>query len=287
MEKYVDLERWVRPHILKMKGYRSARDTFNKAAEEMVLLDANENPYLWSFNRYPDPYQLELREHLATRYSVSTKNLMLGNGSDEVLDLLIRATCEPDTDKCMLLPPTYGMYGVLGNLNRVKMLEVPLDNEFQPDVEAILEHAGEKTKLLFLCSPNNPTGNLFEEERIEAILDGFNGLVVIDEAYIDFAQAESWVNRLSDFDNLVVVQTLSKAYGMAGLRLGMCYARPELIEVLLKIKPPYNINGATQNIALERLLEKENLTQQRDILVQERDRLSRQLATIGLSLIHI
>ena len=281
METTTKIAQWITPHILEMKAYTSARDTFQEDVDDVVLLDANENPYQWGYNRYPDPYQTDLRLYLAARYKLPTNCLMLGNGSDEVLDLLIRASCEPGKDQCMILPPTYGMYQVLGDLNQVDLVEVPLDDSFQPNVEAILSGASAKTKILFLCSPNNPTGNLMEAQRIEALLNGFYGLVVIDEAYIDFADAKSWVQRLGEFDNLVVVQTLSKAYGMAGLRLGMCYAHPDLIEVLLKIKPPYNINAATQSIAQQRLMDQQTLVDQRNRIIMAREQLYLQLSKIS------
>lgn len=275
------MKQLIRPNILKMEAYQSARDTFDSADENVVLLDANENPNDSGYNRYPDPYQKRLRDRLATKYSLAPNRLMLGNGSDEILDLLIRAICEPGLDQCLVLPPTYGMYRVLSDLNNVEMLEVPLDVEFQPIPDDILKSAKATTKILFLCSPNNPTGNLLATDRVEYLLRNFNGLVVIDEAYIDFANRPSWVMRLEEFENLVVIQTLSKAYGMAGLRLGICYGQPWLISLLQKIKAPYNINSATQQLALQRLNTPETIKAEVDELITQRERLATALEEIA------
>lgn len=280
MSKTKTLDYWIQPHVLQMKGYTSARDTFQANDQEVVLLDANENPNPWGYNRYPDPYQRRLRKVLAARYGLESDYVMLGNGSDEILDLLFRATCQPGKDQCIALPPTYGMYKVLSNLNQVPIIEVPLDEQFQPRVGETLAATTPNTKLMFLCSPNNPTGNLLNRESVEKLLQNFDGLVVIDEAYVDFASEPSWVDRLDMFPNLVVVQTLSKAYGMAGLRLGMCYANPQLIRVLLKIKPPYNINEATQKLALSRLDQGALLESQRLALIDQRIWLQEQLKDI-------
>lgn len=280
MKATLELTKWIRPHILEMKGYRSARDTFNTTDQSVVLLDANEHPKPTPYNRYPDPYQRALRAQLADRYGLDPSWLMLGNGSDEVLDLIIRASCTPGKDRCLLLPPTYGMYQVLSKLNALETQEIPLDEHFQPKVDLILQESNSSTKILFLCSPNNPTGNLLDADKIEQLLNGFDGLVVIDEAYIDFTSETSWVNRLKEFDNLIVVQTLSKSYGLAGIRLGLCYANPELIEVLLKIKPPYNINSATQQIALERLQDAATFHEQLKMLIDQRDELANELAQL-------
>ncbi|MVO08304.1 histidinol-phosphate transaminase [Flavobacterium sp. TP390] len=252
--KNVNLEALVRENVKSMRPYSSARDEFNDAtSEEMIFLDANENPFENGINRYPDPHQTALKEVLATIKNVSPKNILVGNGSDEVLDLLFRAFCEPNVDNVITLPPTYGMYGVLANLNAIENKKIILNEDFQPNVNSILNRANENTKILFLCSPNNPTGNSFSEESILRILNEFNGLVVIDEAYIEFSDRPTWLKRIAEFDNLIIVQTLSKAYGMAGLRLGLLFASSEIIAVLEKIKPPYNVNSVSQSLAIEKL----------------------------------
>lgn len=249
------IDQLVRPNVAALKPYSSARDEFEDFDADMVFIDANENPNETDVNRYPDPQQRKVKEVLAKQQGTNVKNILLGNGSDEVLDLLYRAFCEPASDNVITLPPTYGMYKVLAAINNVENREVLLSPDFQPRVKDILGAADERTKLLFLCSPNNPTGNSFSEDLVAELLEQFAGLVVIDEAYIDFSGRESWLKRLSDYPNLVITQTLSKAYGMAGIRLGICYASEEVIAVLNKIKPPYNVNELTQQRAWKRLLE--------------------------------
>ncbi|WP_139275969.1 histidinol-phosphate transaminase [Sinomicrobium oceani] len=249
------IDQLVRPNVAALKPYSSARDEFEDFDADMVFIDANENPNETDVNRYPDPQQRKVKEVLAKQQDTDVKNILLGNGSDEVLDLLYRAFCEPASDNVITLPPTYGMYKVLAAINNVENREVLLSPDFQPRVKDILGAADERTKLLFLCSPNNPTGNSFSEDLVAELLEQFAGLVVIDEAYIDFSGRESWLKRLSDYPNLVITQTLSKAYGMAGIRLGICYASEEIIAVLNKIKPPYNVNELTQQRAWKRLLE--------------------------------
>ncbi|RAV29101.1 histidinol-phosphate transaminase [Sinomicrobium soli] len=252
-ETLFDINRLVRPNVARLKPYSSARDEFEDFEAEMVFIDANENPFESDVNRYPDPQQRKLKEVLAARRGVPADNILLGNGSDEVLDLLFRAFCEPAQDNVLTLPPTYGMYKVLAEINNVENREVLLSQEYQPRVKDILEAADRNTKILFLCSPNNPTGNSFSAESVTALLEGFGGLVVIDEAYIDFSAQESCLHRLEEYPNLVVTQTLSKAYGLAGIRLGICFASPGVIAVLNRIKPPYNVNALTQRRALIRL----------------------------------
>ncbi len=243
----------VRENVKGLKPYASARDEYVANGTEMVFLDANENPFDNGVNRYPDPQQRGLKSILASRFGIDTDHMLLGNGSDEVLDLLFRAFCEPRIDNVITLPPTYGMYQVLAGINNIENREVLLRNDFQPDVDLILKTIDSHTKIIFICSPNNPTANSFDAKKLESLLEKFNGLVVIDEAYIDFSANESWVLRLANFPNLVVTQTLSKAYGMAGIRLGICMASPEIIKVLNKIKPPYNVNELTQQRALDRI----------------------------------
>ncbi len=245
-----DINNLVRKNIQTMKPYSSARDEFKDFDQEMIFLDANENPFENGVNRYPDPQQKTVKSALAELKKVNQNQILLGNGSDEVLDLLFRAFCEPNRDNVITLPPTYGMYGVLANLNAVENREVVLNNNFQPDVTSILEAVDQNSKMIFLCSPNNPTGNTFAEETISNLLEKFKGLVVLDEAYIDFSDKESWLQKIDKYPNLVITQTLSKAYGMAGIRLGILYASAPIIAVLNKIKPPYNVNELTQQKAL-------------------------------------
>jgi len=246
----------------------------------MIFLDANENPFNNGVNRYPDPHQNTVKDLLSEVKGINKKNIFLGNGSDEVLDLIYRTFCEPNQDNIITLPPTYGMYSVLANINAIEIKSVQLDADFQPKVEDILDVANSNSKLLFLCSPNNPTGNSFEVKSIERLIDEFKGIVVIDEAYIDFSNKESWTSRLNEFSNLIITQTLSKAYGMAGIRLGICYASEEIISVLNRIKPPYNVNILTQQKAISQL-EQQGLTQnQVTNILKERDLLITKLESI-------
>jgi histidinol-phosphate aminotransferase len=249
-----NLDSLVRENVKVLKPYSSARDEFEDFdTADMVFLDANENPFNNGVNRYPDPQQASVKSILAKQHKVNANQMLLGNGSDEVLDLLFRAFCEPKIDNVITLPPTYGMYGVLANINAVENREILLSTDFQPQIEKIFKVIDDSTKMIFLCSPNNPTGNSFSEESVTTLLEHFNGLIVIDEAYIDFSEKESWLLKLEQYPNLIITQTLSKAYGLAGIRLGICYASAEVISVLNKIKPPYNINELSQKRALERL----------------------------------
>ena len=259
MKNKFEIAALVRENVARMKPYSSARDEFKGEGRKMTFLDANENPFDNGVNRYPDPQQSLLKAELASQKGLNPEQILLGNGSDEVLDLLFRAFCEPKQENVITLPPTYGMYKVLAELNDVENREILLKKNFQPDVEQILQQVDEQTKMIFLCSPNNPTGNSFSEASVLVLLENFGGLVVIDEAYIDFSEKESWLLRLEEFPNLVITQTLSKAYGQAGIRLGSCYASEEIIAVLNKIKPPYNVNVLTQEQALERLQAREEV----------------------------
>lgn len=272
--KGFDLNTLVRESVQKLQPYSSARDEYVSDGSEMLFLDANENPFDNGVNRYPDPYQRSLKLLLAEQKGVSESQILLGNGSDEVLDLIYRAFCEPNQDNIISLPPTYGMYKVLSGINAVENREVLLTDDFEPNVEEILGVVDAKSKLLFICSPNNPTGNSFKKERIEQLLASFSGLVVIDEAYIDFSKDESWLSQLNNYPNLIVTQTLSKAYGLAGIRLGICYASEEIIKVLNKIKPPYNVNQLTQQRALERVLNQDSVNKEILQILQERDLLT-------------
>lgn len=277
-----DINNLVRENVKTMKPYSSARDEFKDFdVAQMIFLDANENPYQSGVNRYPDPQQSSVKAVLAKQRNLKTDQVLLGNGSDEVLDLLFRAFCEPKVDNVITLPPTYGMYGVLANINAVENKEVLLSADFQPEIDAILDAVDANTKMIFLCSPNNPTGNSFTDERVVTLLQNFKGLVVIDEAYIDFSKKQSWLNELDEYPNLIITQTLSKAYGLAGIRLGICYASAEIITVLNKIKPPYNVNELTQQRALERLADKEKIQLEIDSIIIQRDDLLKVLEEVN------
>ena len=250
----------IRKNILALKPYSSARDEFK--GEASIFLDANENslgsPYPTAYNRYPDPLQKNLKNRLAGIKKVLPEQIFLGNGSDEAIDILFRVFCEPGIDNAIVLPPTYGMYAVQANIHGAELRSVPLDEHFQPDVDAILKTADEHSKLLFLCSPNNPTGNLFDRKKVTSLLEKFKGIVVIDEAYIDFAADESWATMVDHYPSLVVLQTLSKAWGLAGLRVGMAISNSNLIDYLNKVKYPYNIGAATIGI-VEQALQSEDI----------------------------
>jgi histidinol-phosphate aminotransferase len=272
--KNFDINTIVRENVKKLKPYSSARDEFEDFdTADMIFLDANENPYQNGVNRYPDPQQGNVKVVLGKMKNVNPKQILLGNGSDEVLDLLFRAFCEPKIDNIISLPPTYGMYNVLANINAVENREVLLSNDFQPQIEKILEAVDANTKIIFLCSPNNPTGNSFSEESVRTLLEKFNGFVVIDEAYIDFSDKKGWLQKLDQYPNLIITQTLSKAYGLAGIRLGICYASAEVITVLNKIKPPYNVNELTQLRALERLSDEAKIANEITSIIAQRTEL--------------
>lgn len=275
-----DLDSLLRENIRNIKPYSSARDEYTKTIDNMIFIDANENPFSTAVNRYPDPQQTKLKERLSELKGVPTHQILFGNGSDEVLDLIFRAFCDPNKDKVITLPPTYGMYAVLANLNAIETIEIPLQADFQPDTQKILSVISPQTKLLFLCSPNNPTANSFEANRIEELIKVFNGIVVIDEAYIDFSTQDSWINRLSEFPNIIITQTLSKAYGLAGIRLGICYASKDIIVVLNKIKPPYNINQLSQDKAFERLSNYKVINSEINTILEERKKLSEALKSV-------
>ena len=228
----MDIENLLRDNIKSIKAYSSARDEYKDASADMVFIDANENPFQSTVNRYPDPQQTAVKERISLLKGVEKSQILLGNGSDEVLDLIFRAFCEPKIDNVITLPPTYGMYKVLADLNAIDIISIELDSNFEPKVDEILKVQNSNSKLLFLCSPNNPTANSFSADKIESLIKGFKGIVVIDEAYIDFSSQESWVSRLNEFPNLIVTQTLSKAYGLAGIRLGICYSSEFIISVL-------------------------------------------------------
>ena len=267
------IENLIRENIKSLKPYSSAREEFKNSASNLVYLDANENPFDTGLNRYPDPQQNLVKAALAKIKNVSREQLLLGNGSDEVLDLIFRVFCEPKVDTVIALPPTYGMYEVLANTNDVGLIKISLLDNYQPNVDEILKAQNSQTKLLFLCSPNNPTANSFNADKIETLIKKFTGIVVIDEAYIDFSSQESWTRRLNEFPNLIVIQTLSKAYGLAGIRLGACYSSTKIISVLNKIKPPYNINQLTQETALKALQNSIKTNNEIAIIISERNQL--------------
>ncbi len=245
----------LRENIKKLVPYSSARDEYQ--GEASVFLDANENafgsPLEQQFNRYPDPLQHEIKKRLRDIKGVPVRNIFVGNGSDEAIDILFRSFCNPGVDNVILLPPTYGMYQVSANINDVAVKNVPLTTEYQLNLEGIAEAIDEHTKLIFVCSPNNPTGNSINRADVETLLANFSGIVVVDEAYINFSRQKSFIQELTEYGNLVVMQTLSKAWGLAGLRVGMAFASEEIIEIMNKVKPPYNVNEASQQLALQAL----------------------------------
>nr|WP_262905915.1 histidinol-phosphate transaminase [Hymenobacter terricola] len=269
----------IRPSVERMQPYSSARDEFEGLAP--VMLDANENSFGSvgpdDFSRYPDPHQRAIKADLARLKGVAPNQIFLGNGSDEAIDLLVRLTCTPGQDSIVICPPTYGMYEVAANLNDVRVERLPLTADFQLPADAAEKLATSNAKLVYLCSPNNPTGNLLAQEAVETILGSFRGLVVVDEAYADFAAVPSWTTCLAEFPRLVVLQTFSKAWGLAGLRLGVAYAAPALIAYLDKIKPPYNISAATQQHALAALAAAPRLAEMRAALLDGRTWLAERL----------
>jgi histidinol-phosphate aminotransferase len=250
-----DINTLLRTNIKNLTPYSSARDEYT--GEASVFLDANENafgsPLDTTYNRYPDPMQYKVKMRLSEIKGVPARNIFVGNGSDEAIDILFRSFCNPGVDNVIIVPPTYGMYQVSANINDVEARKVLLTDEYQLNLEGIAEAIDERTKLIFICSPNNPTGNSINRDDIETLLANFNGIVVIDEAYINFSRQKTFIQELTEYANLVVMQTLSKAWGLAGLRVGMAFASEEIIEVMNKVKPPYNVNEASQQLALEAL----------------------------------
>lgn len=277
-----DLNRLTRENIKNLKPYSSARSEFSGTAR--IFLDANENsfgsPLPKRYNRYPDPLQRDVKKKLATIKNIEAENMLLGNGSDECIDLLIRAFCNPKEDNVILCPPTYGMYEVYAHINDVPVKEVPLTAAYQLNLEALEEAVDANSKLIFFCSPNNPTGNSLDREAIEMVLNNFDGLVVVDEAYVNYSRQRSFAGELKDYPNLVVMQTFSKAWGLAALRLGMIFASVEIVDVLNKLKPPYNINGATQELALKALDNLEDVNAMIRETVSEREALKTGLLSI-------
>ena len=279
-----DLNRLVRENIKNLKPYSSARSEFSGAAS--IFLDANENsfgsPLTKWYNRYPDPLQWEVKKKIAAIKKVEAENMLLGNGSDECIDLLIRAFCNPQKDNIIICPPTYGMYEICAQINDVPIKEVALTTVYQLNLEALEEAVDANTKVIFFCSPNNPTGNSLNREDIEMVLNNFDGIVAVDEAYINYSRQRSFVTELKDYPNLVVMQTFSKAWGLAALRLGMIFASKQIIEVLNKIKPPYNINQATQELVLKALDNLEDVNSMIKETISERQKLVNDLSSLPI-----
>ncbi|WP_411274455.1 histidinol-phosphate transaminase [Daejeonella sp.] len=279
-----NLQNIVRKNIKDLVPYSSARDEFK--GEASVYLDANENsfgsPLDMNYNRYPDPLQLKVKQRLSEIKGVPSRNIFLGNGSDEAIDILFRAFCRPGVDNIITVPPTYGMYEVSANINDIEVRKIKLTPDYQLNMDGIAEAIDENTKIIFICSPNNPTGNSINRTDIETILANFHGLVVIDEAYINYSRQKTFIQELKEYSNLVVLHTLSKAWGLAGLRLGMAFASEEIIKVFNKVKPPYNINEASQQIALEALQNVEQVNNWIKLTVSEREKLIEDLEKIDI-----
>ena len=276
----IDIKNLVRKNILNLQPYSSARDEFE--GENGIFLDANENPF-GELNRYPDPYQLKIKQKLSELNQISTENIFLGNGSDEVIDLAFRIFCEPKKDKVLTFSPTYGMYEVSANINDVELINLELNKDFQIDLENLKPYLNdENLKIIFICSPNNPTGNSIK--NIKYILENFNGIVFIDEAYIDFSPEESFRNQIKNYPNLIVSQTFSKAWGMASVRVGIAYASEEIIKFYNKVKPPYNISQLNQD-AIIKTLNDENINQVSEnikIILEEKKSLIQNLEKLNL-----
>lgn len=269
-----DLKTYVRPNIWALKPYSSARDEFT--GDEGIFLDANENPF-GNNNRYPDPHQRELKKALSKRNGVPVNNIFIGNGSDEAIDLIFRVFCNPNKDNVIICPPTYGMYEVSANMNDVNIIHIPLDNNFELNCEEILSASA---KILFICSPNNPTANTLKD--VDDIIKQFNGIVVVDEAYIDFSESESYIKKLDLFPNLIVLQTFSKAWGLAGARVGVAYASESIITLMDKTKPPYNVSKLNQNAAIVALSQPEKFEKELSVILEERKLLENELSKLSI-----
>jgi histidinol-phosphate aminotransferase len=266
-----DIQKLLRNNLRNRIPYSSARDEFNKTAD--IWLDANENPFENGINRYPDPRQQKLKEVVGRVKQIPKENVFIGNGSDEVLDLLFRAFCEPRIDNVVTIEPTYGMYQVLAEINDVEFRKAPLNGDYSLNVKNMIQQIDSNTKLIFLCSPNNPTGNLLDEKAVEQLLNSTSALVVIDEAYIDFSEKKGFLSKLNQYPRLVVVQTLSKAWGLAGLRLGLGFASAEIIRILDGIKPPYNVNTNSQFEAIKHLKHPDKTNEQIRVILQEKEKM--------------
>lgn len=269
----IQIEKLVRENILQLKPYSSARDEFK--GNDGVFLDANENPF-GELNRYPDPYQSLLKEKLSEQRLIPLENIFIGNGSDEVIDILFRIFCDPGKDKAIICPPTYGMYEVSSNINQVELISIPLDDSFQLKINDILKA---NAKLIFLCSPNNPTGNILK--GVEEILKKFKGMVVLDEAYIDFSETPSMSTKLNEYPNLVVMQTFSKAWGIAAARVGLAFASSQVVSLMNKVKPPYNVSALNQQAAIEKLEKVAEFHRQIEQILQQRKWLMNELSQLS------
>ena len=287
----INIKNIVRPNILELKPYSSARDEFT--GKEGIFLDANENPYEFplsfgeglgmGLNRYPDPYQKELKQKLAELKGLNTNNIFVGNGSDEVIDLAFRIFCSQGFDKALTFSPTYGMYDVSAAINNIELLKLHLNEEFQIDLEELKPYLNDDSiKLIFICSPNNPTGNLMNKNYIEFILNNFNGIVIIDEAYIDFAEADSLISLTNQYNNLIVSQTFSKAWGLAAARVGTAYANEEIITLYNKVKPPYNVSKINQQAAIDALDNSSRFEKNLISILAEKERLKTEIQEINL-----
>ena len=270
----------VRLNIEKMNSYSSARDQYNIKDTESIYLDANESPFENGVNRYPDNKHYELKTVLSKIKNVQESQIVFGNGMDEILDLIVRVFCDPSLDQIITLPPTYGMYNVIASTNNVENIEVPLNSDFSINVQKVLSKASEKTKIIFLCSPNNPTGNSFKYCDVLKLINEFDGIIVLDEAYIDFSSNNSLTGLINEHDNLIITQTLSKAYGMAGLRLGIGLSNKKIIDYINKIKPPYNINSLSEKKVLSEL--KNIQTVKKNIMIVLNEKLKLQTALVNL-----
>lgn len=269
----INLDILVRKNILEMNSYSSARDEFENKKQKLVFLDANESPFQNEINRYPNNKHIDLKQTLLKLNQLSIGQIVLGNGTDEILDLIMRVFCDPGSDKIITIPPTYGMYDVIAKTNNVENIKVPLKSNFTLNLEQLKKSFSEKTKLLFLCSPNNPTGNSFSRKDLIDLIESFNGVVVIDEAYIDFSSNSSLVSLINKYNNLIVTQTMSKAFGMAGIRLGMGFSNNKIVNYINKIKPPYNINLLTEKRALKELKNIDTIKTNIKIILEERNKL--------------
>ncbi|MBP8945182.1 MAG: histidinol-phosphate transaminase [Paludibacteraceae bacterium] len=276
----MNINELLRENIKKLEPYSCARNDFK--GEASFYFDANENPFNTPYNRYPDPLQAELKEQFSKIKNISTSNIFLGNGSDEAIDLLYRAFCEPRIDNVVAIEPTYGMYRVCAEINDVEFRKVLLNKKFDIEAYKLMDATNERTKIIWLCSPNNPTGNSLDGEEIRKILKWFRGIVVIDEAYIDFSNKESFLKEISQYPQLVILQTMSKAWGNAAIRLGMAFASEEIIQVLNKIKYPYNVNFLTQQHALKVLQDPFQMKKWVSILLEEREKLRNELSKLAI-----
>jgi histidinol-phosphate aminotransferase len=276
----VDLNKLTRPNIQELKPYSSARDEFNDS--EGTFLDANENPY-GNLNRYPDPYQRELKHAIGSYNAIDPKNIFVGNGSDETIDLLFRIFCNPGVDKALTFAPTYGMYEVVAGINAVELIRVELDSNFDIDFQKVEPYLSDpKLKLILICSPNNPTGNCFDADAIESILKSFSGIILIDEAYIDFSDIQSFMALIEIYPNLIVSQTMSKAWGLAAARVGLAYANSAIIELLNKVKPPYNVSGLNQRAAIDAIKNRDLYLSNKQQILLEKDRLFSALQKVAI-----